>query len=60
MTDDRLHALTRTRLEAIQSAVDTILALAEEDLLPDPLESELYVLRDRVISALGNEENSRE
>ncbi|MCL2584483.1 MAG: hypothetical protein FWE35_18720 [Streptosporangiales bacterium] len=52
MNDDRLRALSRTRLNALQSAVGTLLDVAEEGVLTDPLESELYELRSRLIAAL--------
>lgn len=52
MNDDRLRALPRTRLEALQAAVNTILNVAEEGLLTDPLESELYEFRTRLGDAL--------
>lgn len=51
MNDDRLRALDRTRLETLQAAVGTLLAVAEDDLLPDPLESELYEFGTRLAEA---------
>jgi len=45
---DALEAFERTSLEKFRLAADAILKLAEDDLLPSPLESELYIFRDRV------------
>lgn len=47
-----LEQFERTRLAKLRLAADVILDLAEEDVLPAPLEEELYVFRDRVDVAL--------
>lgn len=54
MNDDRLRVLDRTRLEALQVAVGAILNVAEDGLLTDPLESELYEFRARLTDALAS------
>lgn len=53
MNDALLRALSRTRLETLQLAVGAILNVAEEGLLPDSLESELYEFRTRLTDALA-------
>ena len=59
MTDHDLDTLPaglehyeRTRLDKLLLATEAILELAEKDALPTPLESELYIFRDRVQLAL--------
>lgn len=47
-----LEHYERTRLEKFRLAVEVILELATDEALPAPLESELYIFRDRVQQAL--------
>lgn len=53
-TCDGLSALGRTRLGKLRLAADAILELAPDDLLPSPLESELYLFRDRLDAAVSH------
>jgi hypothetical protein len=41
-----------TRLEKLRLATEAILEIAEDDALPGPFETELYIFRDRVHAAL--------
>lgn len=50
---DNLTTLSRESLETLQQAVAAILSHAEAELLPAPLESELYIFRDRIGEALS-------
>lgn len=47
-----LEHYERTRLEKFRLAAEVILELATDEALPSPLESELYIFRDRVHLAL--------
>lgn len=47
-----LEPYERIRLEKLRLATEVILELAGDNILPAPLESELYIFRDRVHSAL--------
>ena len=47
-----LEPYERIRLEKLRLATESILELADDNILPAPLESELYIFRDRVHSAL--------
>jgi hypothetical protein len=47
---DTLPALDRTHLERLKLAADVI--LSEHDAIPDPLEAELVIFRERVERAL--------
>lgn len=47
-----LEHYERTRLEKLLLATEAILELAEHEVLPMPLESELSIFRDRVQVAL--------
>lgn len=51
MSHDPLRALSSSRLEILQFAVGTILNVAEEGLLSDPLESEPYEFRIHLADA---------
>lgn len=53
-----LEHYERTRLETLRLATEVILELADDDALPAPLESELYVFRDRVHFALLHPETA--
>jgi hypothetical protein len=55
-TNDKLRALDRPLLGKLRLAASTILDIAEDDLLPSPLEAELYLFRDRVAAALNRPE----
>lgn len=48
-----LNTLGRESLETLQRAVSAILSHAEDELLPAPLESELYVFQDRIRETLS-------
>lgn len=52
--NDHLHTLDPEPLEALRQAVAVILGHAENEFLPAPLESELYLFRDRLNAALGS------
>jgi hypothetical protein len=49
-----------TRLEKLRLATEAILEIAEDDTLPSPFESELYIFRDRVHVALLHPEAARD
>jgi hypothetical protein len=48
--NDALPAQDRTHLERLKLAADVL--LSEHDAIPDPLEAELVIFRDRVEHAL--------
>lgn len=53
-----LEHYDRTRLEKLRLATEAILELADQDALPVPFESELYIFRDRVHLALLHPETA--
>lgn len=52
MEPDALPSFARADLERLKLAAEVILRLADDDVLPAPLEAELVILRDRLEHAL--------
>jgi len=48
MCEQKLGTFNRIDLERIRLAAEVLLRLAEDGVIPDPLEAELVLLRDRV------------
>lgn len=54
-TKNEFDDTDRVYLEKLRLATSVLLRLGEDDMIPAPLEAELYLLRDRIERALLTE-----